>query len=314
MRPLTVAWRCSLRPTATLALVATIAGGVAACDGDAVAVRVGRTAITAQAVTHWMKLFAPEHRQYRELQRRALEFLISAAWVTGAAAEDGLHVAEGEVRRLLREDGTPAAAEGGDAADERFAARVELAEGKLRNRLARSEPAVTSAQVAAYYRAYRGQFLMPEKRYIDVANFKTPEAARTVRREVEVGHSTRFIGDLLHEEVEQPSPANVAIKPAVRKAILAARPNVLIGPLYNGEYALVEVKRVVAARYEPLAQVQSSIARRLAARQRRATLSRLIDSWRRRWLARTDCSPGYVVQKCRQYSGPLAPEDPLAFD
>jgi len=98
------------------------------------------------------------------------------------------------------------------------------------------------------------------------------------------------------------------------RAIFAARPHVVVGPLpLFGHYAVFEVTRIVPSRRQPLAQARSSIERQLAGEQQRQTLARFISAWRARWIAKTDCQPQDVMQKCRQYHGPLAPEGQLDF-
>jgi foldase protein PrsA len=334
------------RLIAALTLASALLGGLAGCGGQTVAVRVGSSVITTHAVAHWMAVMAPEHvvpdppsytacaarerqlappsvwpgltrecrREYHTLERQALDFLISSAWLTGTVAEDGPRISDREVAARLRERAAPVIAEGGDPADQQLAARTELAEAKIREGLAGSERMVSAAEIVSYYRAHRSRFLVPEKRYLDVENLKSMARALRIKREVAAGHSANYFSGVLHEVIEQPSRvSSETAKDTVRSAILKARPDVLIGPLLNGEYALVEVRRIVPARYRLLAQVRASIARRLAGEQQRATLSRFIGAWRTRWIAITDCQPGYVVQRCRQYTGPMAPEDPLAF-
>jgi len=324
---------------ARLIAVFALAAALAACGGEPVAVRVGRTTITGGQVAHWMSVLAPEHtvpdppgygnciareqaqgspssqvellrecrQQYGALRRRALELLISAAWLTGAAAGEGVHISGAQVEERLRERGTPTVAEGGDAADARLVARSELAEEKMRELLSGGERPISHAEMVAYYRAHLGRFLIPEKRYLAVDNLKTPALALQTKREVEAGERARFTRDALSEQIEATGMAGYdPAEAAIRRAILAARPGVLLGPLRNGEYSLVEVRRIVAARYRTLAQVQRGLARELAVEEQRWTLSRFTDSWRARWTARTDCSPGYVVQGCSRYRGPLA--------
>jgi foldase protein PrsA len=334
------------RLIAALTLASALLAGLAGCGGQAVAVRVGSSVITTHAVAHWMAVMAPEHlvpdppdftacaarerqlappsvwpglkrecrREYHALERQALDFLISSAWLTGTVAEDGLRISDREVAVRLRERAAPVIAEGGDGADQQLAARTELAEAKIRQSLASGERAVSAAEIVSYYQAYRSRFLVPERRYLDVENLKSMATALRIKREVAAGHSANYFSGVLHEVIEQPSRVGGdSAKDTVSNPILKARPDVLIGPLFNGEYALVEVRRIVPARYKPFARVRTSIARQLAAEQRRATLSRFIAAWRTRWIAMTDCQSGYVVQKCRQHIGPIAPEDPLAF-
>lgn len=335
-----------MRLVAVAVAGATIVTALAACGGQPLAVRVGHTVISRAAVTHWMSVIALEHvvpdpptytkcvarerllapssssaglerecrEQYRALERKALAFLISSAWVRGTATQDGLQIADGEVEQHLREHPAPPPAEAGNRADQQLVAATEVAEARLHARLARGEPSVSAAWVAGYYSAHRSRYLVPEKRYIDIENLKTRAQALEVKHEFEAGRHSSFTSGILHEVIERPSPREYALaEKAARSVILATRLDVLSGPVFTGEYSLFEVRRIVPARYRTLAQVRGAIARQLAAEQRQATLSRFIGAWRRRWIAMTDCSPGYVVQRCRQYAGPMAPEDQHSF-
>jgi hypothetical protein len=120
----------------------------------------------------------------------------------------------------------------------------------------------------------------------------------------------------IHESFVKMKPAEVPPnKTAILRAIFAAKANTLVGPLpLNGMWCFFQVTHVVPGVVQPLASVQGAIARQLASDRQRRELPRLVAAWRAKWIARTDCRPGYVVQKCRQYRGPKAPEDPLAFD
>jgi hypothetical protein len=89
------------------------------------------------------------------------------------------------------------------------------------------------------------------------------------------------------------------------------------GPVRVGRnYFVFELKEVRPLIQSPLAQVASSIRQELEAEARQRALAAFIASWRRKWIARTDCQPGFVVQKCRQYiaSKTSAPENPVAFE
>lgn len=335
-----------MRIVAYAALTAASVTALAACAGQPVAVRVAGTAIARTQVSHWMALLAPEHlvpdppsysacvarerllspssakaalerecrQQYRALERRALDFLIASAWVRDTATADGLRVSDREVEQRLREYPAPAPAEAGDGADQKLVVATEVADAKLRERLARGEPPVSANLLVSYYRAHRGRFLIPERRYLDIENLKTPAQALAIKREVQAGAGASFTRGILHEVIEQPSPVSYdPAEQAARRVILAARPHVLTGPVFTGEYSLFEVTRIIPARYRSFARVRGAIASQLVAQRRRTALSRFIREWRRRWIARTDCLPGYVVQKCRQYAGPMQAEDQLAF-
>jgi hypothetical protein len=222
--------------------------------------------------------------EYRALRQRALDRLIADRWLLGEAAARGLKA--------------------GTAAH---------AASAIQQMLIERAPGITSAQVAAYYRRHREDFLLPEHRYFDIHHFPSLAAARAAKREVEAGG--KWAHKALREEIERPSGVEYAPEQILaRKAIFAARLHVLSGPIPVYPYhSVFEVTRIVPARYKPLAQVGGAIAQELTAEQRRGALARFVAAWRSRWVARTDCTPGYIVQKCRQYAGPRVHEDPVSL-
>jgi hypothetical protein len=307
--------------------LALVAFGLSACGGashERVVLRVRRATVGTDVVGHLMTILAPEHfvpdpprfgkcvarlkaqapespsyaveeecrLRYEELRQRALGLAISSEWLIGEAAERGLR---------------PSGAD--------LAAKARSAESKLKGLLQGREAKLAPAQVAAYYEQNPAQFGRPEKRYIDIVErIPTKGAAQAVLL------ATKRRGDLhqvaIHEEFEEEGLANVVpAKRAILRAIFAATPHTIVGPLpLNKKWCFFEVTSVIPRAVKPLAQVKASIEQRLAAERQRAALAGFIAAWRKKWIARTTCSPGYVVQKCSEYRGPLTPEDPSAFD
>jgi foldase protein PrsA len=330
-------------------LAALLGCGRAGSDPTRAVARVGGAAITSATLGHWMSIMAGEHtvpdppsyqaciahreaiepgsikatleeecrHHYEELKQRALAFLISSQWLIGEAAEQRLQASGGEVTRRLQSGTKPAILQNGGAsvADERLAVDAERASAAIRRALGRREPGITQAQIADYYHHHLATYEHPEERDIYIVEHvpSAAEAART-RREVSSGmRDIRNIG--LHELVRERHPAEaVPGKIALANAIFAARPHVLSGLLmFDREYAFFEVVHVAPAFVQPLVQVQAAIKTRLVGELQRRMLSQFVSAWRRKWIARTACRPGYVVQKCRQYTGPRVTEDPLAL-
>lgn len=329
--------------------VTMVFAGLAGCGGsahDGVIVRVGKDAITEEELSRWIAAMAPEHvapvppryaaciahqeavllqsiraelreecqRQYQTLRQQALDFLISSQWLIGEAAGGGLKVSDSEVRARLQEEKTRLPYHASQA-DGELEVKAELAATRIRQALMRDEPKIAQAQIANYYRQHIRRFERLEKRDIDIVErLRSEAAARSVMQKIRRGASLSKMA--IHETVERSSSASIQPQnSAIMRAIFAARLGVLVGPmLLNGLYAVFAVTRIQPRVVQPLSQVQSSIEMRLAKAQRRRTLARFIAEWRARWTARTDCQRGYVVQKCRQYGGPKAPEDPLTFN
>jgi hypothetical protein len=319
-----------------LAVVVALAGCAGSGDrGGApagIVARVDGRAITGATVEHWMAVLAPRHvvpdrpSKRQALTSQALGFLISANWLIGEAAERGLGVSGQEVKQRLEQQigsypGGAAEFEqslkaiGHTLGDSELEITAELASEKLRRSIAKAQPTITEADLAAYYRRNISRYLVSERRYFNLVQTVRPEPGAKRHLEAAIrGKSLAEIGR--HEMLERSEVVHYKGGDTnILAAIVAARPHVVVGPLeQDAHFFVFEVARIVPAHPEPFAKVRRSIARELAdARQRRA-LGRFADAWRTRWVARTDCEPGYVVQKCRQYNGAPAPEDPFKLE
>jgi len=320
---------------------------------DTVAVRVGSRAISNAKLIHWMVVLAPQHRVpdppryracigdrkavepqsdraslrqecrrvYRALQQHALDFLISSEWLIGEAEERGLAVSHRDIdeRIAVKRRSFSDASEfreslravGQTLPDLELEVEAQLASSKIRRTLVADERKVSQAEIASFYAHNMRRFHVPEQRRFDIVeNLKSKALARQSMREIARGAS---IDDMsLHESL--PRPRSLGHARAIVKAIFAAPENVVVGPVrVNRFYFLVKVTRISPAMRRTLGQVASQIGRKLTSERRRRTLSRFVAAWRRRWIVQTDCAPGYVVDRCRQYTGPPPHEDPLSL-
>jgi hypothetical protein len=199
-------------------------------------------------------------------------------------------------------------------ADVEFEIRAGLAAEKIRHMLTSHERKITQGEISAYYMQHIKEYHIPERRYFDIVEFLQSEAACKAHNERnQAGKSIATIG--LHEGPKRTNPSVQGIKRPLYEAIFAAKQNVLIGPVrIKHTYFIVQVTQILPTTLEPLAQVGGSIEEKLAAVQQGRTLAKFIEAWRSKGISRTDCHPSYVVQKCRQYNGPVVPEDTSGFD
>lgn len=337
-------------PRPLLACAAALACGLlAGCGGgsaDRVLARVAGEPIAEADVGRLMVALAPEHRvpdppaysrcvarlraiepeafasvlaeecaqRYRSLRRRALDLLIGSEWLLGEARVRGLRLsaAAAAVRRRLAQQRLGPLAGGPTHAELKRLAEAEVAAAEIRRRLLAALPSVGDAQVAAYYRRNIARYERPERRYIDIVE-RFPSRAAAAHAMAQPDAWARLAPRVMHEVVdraalEHPLPG----KRAAMRAIFAAEPHVLSGPIpLAGSYSVFELTRVVASRRTPLADVRSRIEAVLATARSRQALERFDAAMRRSWTERTSCARGYVVQRCRQYRGPLTAEDLL---
>lgn len=325
------------RAVAAILTSAAVVGLLARGGGgeDSVVARVGQTSISSGAVAHWMTALAEGHPSsgataQKALREQALDFLISSDWLLGQASEDGLILSESQVRLQLasqRSASFPGGqsemaaflkATGRTHADLVLQARAELAAAKLRQAATSSQPPITEAQVTRFYARHLQLYTIPERRTIEFTNRKTLAAALAVKRQIAAGRGFSSLGGVSMTMPLSPLSYNLKLGPdaTLARAVHFARLNVLSGPVLTNhiDHYVFEVKSITPARVQPLSQVRSAIARRLAEEGKRGSLAAFVAAWRSRWSARTSCSPGYVVQKCRQFSGTRRPEDPDALD
>jgi hypothetical protein len=329
-------------------MACVLLAGCAGSTRDPAVARIGVSAITHEALARQMAAIAPEHvvpdpphydacvkrqqtlaltegsttairqeceQQYRASERRALDLLIAWQWLSAEAGHRHLVISDDEVKaRSSGPDAMPALA-GMSGEQAALQARGEVTAGKLRRLVTGEVQPVTRAQVAVYYRDHLPSFERPERRYLDMAEGMTAAGAAQYRREVLAG-TTNLYATSLHEDV---IGSTGGVSPLTRKAalraILEAQPHVVSAPiLLNAAWAVFEITRIVPHTRQPLPQVEQQLKARLETERRDRALARFIATWRRTWTARTSCAPGYIVQKCRQYRGPRATEEPLAFE
>jgi hypothetical protein len=266
----------------------------------------------------------------RRAQQQALEQLISWQWLIGEAVARGVAPSAQELQRRLN-DQRQSSFPGGEAeleaflhatgqtvADLRLEAEAAVAAAKLGEMISSEAPKATASQIAAYYQAHRQSFLVPERREVLITNRKTNAEAEQVVRELRMGKSPTRLLQL--ELRELPSNPAAGSRPKLENAMRAAVSGAITGPVKQlalgtvSDYFVFEVRKVRPATRRTLAQVRGALGEQLDREARQRALAAFVGAWRQKWIAKTDCQPGYVVQKCRQYSGPIAPEDPLRLD
>jgi PPIC-type PPIASE domain len=316
------------RRVAARSAVVPASVAIAACGGSAgashssqIVARVGGVPVAQTALAHWMRAMAAQHIAPDERRQRALDFLIASQWLIGEATAEGVGVSNGQVamRLTAKERSFPNGRHEFEeflrvvahtVADQELEIRVELASEAIRRRLVAQETKITPADVARYHRQHLTDFIVPEERYFYIVeNIPSAAAAKTLMAEVRAGRSLPSLS--LKESYPRKSYSSyIGEKRTIIEAIFKATPHVLTGPIRLGTlYFLIEVTRATHPYTQSFAQVRGAISSQLAAERQRRTLATFTASWHNRWKARTDCHGGYVVQRCRQYTGPESPEE-----
>jgi hypothetical protein len=246
--------------------------------------------------------------RYQAVLQAALERLISDEWWIVGAREFGVPVSEREGRR---------------SADVALEATARLASEAIRRAVLGRVARVTRAQIVSYYKQHRFEYLVAGERDLRIARTLTRAAAVTVKADVSSGMS--FASVVKRLTVQQPIDSGDGLvlelqphtygEPNLNEAIFTAAPHVLSGPIDTWfGYFVFEVTKIGSEREKPLAEVEASIRQRLERPTQERALSAFNKQWNATWTARTSCSPGDVVPKCREFKGvPVAPPEDLSM-
>lgn len=261
-------------------------------------------------------------QRYQDLVTRALEPLIIDRWVMGGAAEEGVNVGPTELQRAISHANagqSPAevsrilARSGRTPVDFILQTKIHLLEEGIRHVLSEKTAHITPQQVAAYYEENKSLFGRPPRRALEIARLGSRAEALTLKREI--AHGESFATAVSKLPLQQPIFSKNGSVPEYQHllyhqipldhAIFSARRGALSGPVrINYGYYIFRVKRVFPPAQKTLAQARATIVRELPEVLYKQALATYIKHWRESWTQKTDCKPGYVIKKCRQFTAP----------
>ena len=252
-----------------------------------------------------------------------LNFLIGLEWVLGEAPAKGVKVSDAEVHKQfikIRTQQFPSTAEfekfitnsGQTVSDLLLRVKYNLASQKLQQKILKSTPKVTQAQIQKYYNENKSRYGVPEKRSIQVVLTKTEAAAKSAKQEVESGKSFESVAK--SKSIDPVSKTKGGLLPEVAKgqeekaldtAIFAAGKGVLSGPIKTAfGYYIFKVLSSKPGSQQSLAQVQASIKAQLTSTGQQTAFSKFVKEFKKKWKGKTDCRAGFVVEDCKQYKAP----------
>lgn len=253
-------------------------------------------------------------------KQRALAFLISSQWLRGEAAAQKVTPTDEAVNQALtdRREANGAGefeqtlhASAQTLADVKLEIETELAAAQIRRKLISQTPPVTEREVLTYYRNDHRFYRKPEARAVDLIENLPSRAAATALVK-HIGTGPDFAKKALHEELVRNTKAPFADIETVTRAIFTAHPGVVSPPMsLNGRWTVFVVRKITPASPEPLANVRPKIIARLASHHRNHILGAFTHVYRARWTAKTNCRPGYIIQACARYEGPLRAQPDL---
>jgi parvulin-like peptidyl-prolyl isomerase len=249
----------------------------------------------------------------------ALSSLIHNQWLLGEAADRAIKVNQVELRIELEKNLGPA----GSAMVKRLLAqtgqtlpevKLNLELGQLSDRLYEETeakvPKTGEARLEAYYAQHKQSYAVPLERDLHIIRFASNAAARKALGELRAGKS--FASVVKEAPSDQPLGAKDGLllglsreafkETTLADAIFRAKPGTLLGPveISLGSYVF-EVTRIHPPRQRTFAEVRAELRKVLPELLHKQTLAAATAAFKRKWIARTSCHAGWVVQNCREY-------------
>jgi hypothetical protein len=319
--------RVRLRSLVIVALALLAGTHLAACGGSSereTVASVGAVAISQAQLSHWAAISKhASHRSAAAARAHALNYLLVSAWIRGEARRRGVAVSAGAVENNLNvQSGTTV---GGRQAFEAAlsASRETRADAKSRietellyrgiERQVTARAQVSRAAMVAYYRRHRRRFLIPERRFF-LSDSQT-DIHRIARDHARILAGGPFPKQTLHEALSKNEINDGGSRRRkIHRAIFAAPVGKLIGPFHNEPiefYTLVEVTRILPARYETFMRAKGQIEHELKVAAEQKALQGFRDTWQMRWGMLTHCRQSEAAPACAR--SPETAGSPLAL-
>jgi foldase protein PrsA len=256
--------------------------------------------------------------EYESLRDQVLQFLISAAWIQGEAADKGVKVSDKEVKKQFdqqRQQSFPKdkdylnflKASGYQQEDLLYRIKVQELSNRLRTNILKGKDKVTDKQIADYYNKNKSRFAQPEKRDLRIVLTKTEAKANEAKKALDAGQSWKSVAGKY--SIDQASQDNGGLLPGVAKgqqekslddATFKAEKGKISGPVKTQfGYYVFEVTKVTPGSQQSLSDSKETIKQLLASQQQQKALDAFVKDFRKKWKDRTDCRKGYVTQDCK---------------
>lgn len=257
-------------------------------------------------------------QEYNGLRDQVLQFLIQAQWLQGEAQDEGIKVSSKQVQTSFQQQKRQSFPD--EAGYQRFLrssgmtqqdilmrVRLDLLSSKIRDKVVRDKNKVTEKQISDYYNQNKRRFAQPERRSLEVVLTKTSGGAQQARQAIQGG--TPWPQVAKRYSIDQTSKARGGrlsdVIPgqqerAFDSAAFKARRGQLVGPVKTQfGYYVFRVTKVVPGSQQSLQQVRGTIRQVLMSQNQEQALRRFVNTFQKKWKARTTCRKGFVIDSCK---------------
>lgn len=262
--------------------------------------------------------------QYEQLREQTMGILLQNEWLEAELDRRDIEISDkdidAEIAKTRKQFPGKGAfekalkAQGKTLADEREETRSRLATQKVIDDLRKEQPAVTAAQVSAYYKKNRSKFAKPETRDLRVISTDSKAKAEAARSALAGGQSWKTVSQRYTTDAGLKSTGGVVAdfpKPAAGQAqsngldrgltdaIFSAKVGELKGPIKAQlGYFVVQVQKIQKPAQQTEKQAAAQIRTTLKDERFAKVFEQFKKDYEKRWKAETKCRDGYEMELC----------------
>ncbi len=334
---------------AAVAAVVVIAAIVLiAAGGDDHSVQKGAVAevqgkpISQQEFDHWLGVVSavqspPKSKQkpqppkkgspeYDQVAQQVMQFLVSADWIDGEAADRNITATDKEVARQFKQTKDQSfptekaykkflSQSGQSEEDILFRVRLDVLSNKIRTAVTRDTTNVDNGAIEDYYKQNEAQFSQPERRDLRMVLADKEDKAKQAVQRINAGESFSKVAKALSKDPATKNQGGRLLgitkgqqETDFDKALFQVPKGKLTGPIKTPQgFYVFEVTKITPATKQTLEQSKEGIRQLLISQKQQQELDKFTTGFRSKWRAKTDCVKSLAIPDCSNGEEPPPP-------
>lgn len=263
------------------------------------------------------KLETQCREEYEQIKSNVMDYLIKSEWTRREAEARGIVVTDAQLEKVVANArrvgmlGADALRKAGVSEREMFRrVRYNQLQARVRQQLRHEARAVSSQEIADYYRRNKADLVVPDQRKARIVVTRTRARAEAAREALVSGRSWERVAKQYSIHFSRTDGGKITAswkredKAGLGAALFRARKGELMGPVKSGDTWVVFVAAKLERSHVPtLDQAGDEITKRLRSTRDNQTL----DAYTRKYRDKTTCASGFKVPACK--NGPEQTKD-----
>jgi foldase protein PrsA len=268
----------------------------------------------------------PGTKAYQQVAQQVLQFLTTALWIEGEAADRGVTASADEIKAQFKQ--TKQQSFPSDKAYQKFLkqseqtqadidyrVKLDVLSNKIRQEVTADTGNISDKDVEDYYNKNKQQFSQPERRDVRVVLTKTTAKAQEALKALQGGEDFKKVAKQFSDDPATKDQGGQLLgitqgqqEPTFDKALFAAQQGKLAGPIKTSRgYYVFQVTKITPATTQPLEQSKAGIRQLLVSQKQQQALDKFTTGFRDKWRKKTDCLKSLAIPDCSNGKQPPPP-------